>query len=88
MTPRRLEYAPGYFRRLEDIRERIAADNPTAAIRMIERIRAAVTRLAISSVIMWRVPAFNTRDTVEAWTPARRATSRSVIRSRAIGRHV
>ena len=51
MTPRRLEYAPRYFRRLEDIRERIAADNPTAAIRMIERIRAAVTRLAGSPAL-------------------------------------
>ena len=45
MTPRRLEYAPRYFRRLEDIRERIAADNPTAATRMIEQIRATVMRL-------------------------------------------
>ena len=45
MTPHRLEYAPRYFRRLEDIRERIAVDNPAAATRMIERIRAAVTRL-------------------------------------------
>jgi plasmid stabilization system protein ParE len=48
VTPRRLEYAPRYFRRLEDIRERIAAENPTAATHMIERIRAAVTRLAVS----------------------------------------
>jgi len=46
VTPRRLEYAPRYFRRLEDIRDYIAADNPTAASRVIERIRTAVTRLA------------------------------------------
>jgi addiction module RelE/StbE family toxin len=51
VTPRRLEYAPRYFRRLEDIYERIAADNPTAARRMIERIRAAVTRLAASPAL-------------------------------------
>jgi len=51
VTPRRLEYAPRYFRRLEDIRERIAADNPRAATHMIERIRAAVTRLAASPAL-------------------------------------
>jgi addiction module RelE/StbE family toxin len=51
VTPRRLEYAPRYFHRLEDIYERIAADNPTAARRMIERIRAAVTRLAASPAL-------------------------------------
>ena len=51
MTSRRLEYAPRYFRRLEDIRERIAAENPTAASRVIERIRAAVTRLAASPAL-------------------------------------
>lgn len=46
MTTYRLEFAPRYFRRLEDIKERIAADNPAAASRMIERIRDAVSRLA------------------------------------------
>jgi addiction module RelE/StbE family toxin len=46
VTLRRLEYAPRFFRRLEDIKERIAAENPAAASRMIERIRAAVARLA------------------------------------------
>jgi addiction module RelE/StbE family toxin len=51
VTPRRLEYAPRYFRRLEDIHERIAAENPTAASRMIERIRAAVMRLAASPAL-------------------------------------
>jgi plasmid stabilization system protein ParE len=51
VTPRRLEFAPRYFRRLEDIRERIAAENPSAAIRMIERIRTAVTRLAGSPAV-------------------------------------
>ena len=48
MISRRLEYAPRYFRRLEDIHEHVAANNPTAASGMIERIRAAVTRLAAS----------------------------------------
>ncbi len=43
--PRRIDYAARYFRRLDDIRERIAEDNPRAATRIIERIRAAVERL-------------------------------------------
>jgi len=51
VTHRRLEYAPRYFRRLEDIRERIAADNPRAATRMIERMRTAVMRLAASPAL-------------------------------------
>jgi addiction module RelE/StbE family toxin len=69
VTPRRLEYAPRYFRRLEDIRERIAAENPPAAMRMIERIRAAVTRLAGSPALgrPGRVP--GTRELVILRTP-------------------
>jgi toxin ParE1/3/4 len=69
VTPRRLEYAPRYFRRLEDIRERIAADNPIAATRMVERIRAAVTRLAASPALgrPGRVP--DTRELVIPRTP-------------------
>ena len=46
MTRHKLEYAPRFFRRLEDIAERIAADNPAAAVRMVTRIRTAVERLA------------------------------------------
>jgi toxin ParE1/3/4 len=69
VTPRRLEYAPGYFRRLEDIRERIAADNPTAAIRMIERIRAAVTRLAGSPALGRPGRVAGTRELVIPRTP-------------------
>jgi len=42
----RLDYAPRYFRRLEDIHERIAEHNPAAARRTIRRIRTAVERLA------------------------------------------
>jgi addiction module RelE/StbE family toxin len=64
VTPRRLEHAPRYFRRLEDIRERIASDNPTAAIRMIERIRAAVTRLAGSPSLGRPGRAAGTRELV------------------------
>jgi len=69
VTPRRLEYAPRYFRRLEDIRERIAADNPTAASRMIERIRAAVTRLAASSALGRLGRVADTRELVIPHTP-------------------
>jgi toxin ParE1/3/4 len=47
VTRRRLEYAPRYFRRLEDIRDWIAADNPAAATRMVTRIRIVVERLAL-----------------------------------------
>ena len=46
MRQHRLEYAPRYFRRLEDVREWIGADNPAAAARMVARIRTAVERLA------------------------------------------
>ena len=69
MTPRRLEYAPRYFRRLEDIRERIAADNPAAAIRMIERIRAAVMRLAGSPALDRPGRVAGTRELVIPRTP-------------------
>jgi addiction module RelE/StbE family toxin len=69
VTPRRLEYAPRYFRRLEDIREYIAADNPTAASRVIEQIRTAVMRLATSPGLgrAGRVP--DTRELVIPRTP-------------------
>jgi len=69
VTPRRLEYAPRYFRRLEDIRERIAAENPTAALRLIERIRAAVTRLATSPALGRPGRAAGTRELVIPRTP-------------------
>lgn len=69
MTHRRLEYAPRYFRRLEDIRERIAADNPTAATRMIERIRAAVKRLAASPALGRPGRVAGTRELVIPHTP-------------------
>jgi addiction module RelE/StbE family toxin len=69
VTSRRLEYAPRYFRRLEDIRERIAAENPTAASRMIERIRAAVTRLAASPALGRPGRIAGTRELVIPGTP-------------------
>lgn len=69
MIPRRLEYAPRYFRRLEDIRERIAADNPEAAMRVIERIRAAVRRLAASPALGRPGRVADTRELVIPGTP-------------------
>jgi addiction module RelE/StbE family toxin len=69
VTLRRLEYAPRYFRRLEDIRERVAADNPAAASRMIERIRAAVERLAASPALGRPGRLADTRELVVTRTP-------------------
>jgi len=66
---RRLEYAPRYFRRLEDIRERIAGDNPTAASRIVERIRAAATRLAMSPALGRPGRVVGTRELVISGTP-------------------
>jgi plasmid stabilization system protein ParE len=66
---RRLEYAPRYFRRLEDIPERIAVDNPTAASRIVERIRAAVTRLAPSPALGRPGRVLGTREFVISGTP-------------------
>ena len=57
------------IRRLEDIRERIAADNLTAAIRMIERIRAVVTRLAGSPALGRPGRVAGTRELVIPRTP-------------------
>ena len=69
MTPRRLQYSARYFRRLEDIRERIAADNPAAAACMIERIRTAVERLAASPAIGRPGRVADTRELVIPSTP-------------------
>ena len=69
MTPRRLEYSPRYFRRIEDIRERIAADNPAAATRMIEQIRAAVERLAAFPAIGRPGRVADTRELIISGTP-------------------
>jgi len=69
VTPRRLEYSPRYFRRVEDLCERIAADNPAAAVRMIERIRTAVERLAAFPAIGRSGRVADTRELVIPDTP-------------------
>ncbi|HVH82651.1 MAG TPA: type II toxin-antitoxin system RelE/ParE family toxin [Stellaceae bacterium] len=69
MTARKVEYAPRYFRRLEDIYEWIAADNPAAAGRMITRIRAAVERLAIMPGLGRPGRISGTRELVISGTP-------------------
>ena len=69
MTQRRLEYAARYFRRLEDIRERIAADNPEAATRVVSRIRTAVQRLVTSPGIGRPGRVAGTRELVIPGTP-------------------
>lgn len=69
MTLRRLDYAPRYFRRLEDLHERIAADSPAAASRVAERIRAAVPRLAASPAIGRPGRVVGTRELVIPRTP-------------------
>jgi addiction module RelE/StbE family toxin len=66
---RRLEYSRRYFRRLEDIRERIAADNPAAAARLVERIRAAVERLVASPAIGRPGRVAGTRELIISGTP-------------------
>lgn len=65
----RLEFAPRYFRRLEDIRDWIARDNPAAAARMIARIRAAVERLATAPGAGRPGRVASTRELVISGTP-------------------
>lgn len=62
---RRLQYTPLYFRRIDDIR----ADNPTAAVRMVERIRVAVERLAASPALGRAGWVADTREPVISGTP-------------------
>ncbi len=69
MTQRRLEYAARYFRRLEDIRERIAEDNPEAAMRVVLRIRAVVQRLATTPALGRPGRVAGTRELVVPGTP-------------------
>lgn len=64
-----LEYAPRYFRRLEDIYDRIAADNPAAARRLIDRIRTAVGRLASTPGMGRPGRVQGTRELVVSGTP-------------------
>ena len=68
-APLRLEYAPRYFRRLADIGERIAIDNPVAATRVVERIRDAVERLSSFPALGRPGRVADTRELVIAGTP-------------------
>ena len=69
MTQRRIEYSARYFRRLDHIRERIAADNPAAAVLMIGRIRAAVEMLAAFPAIGRAGRVAGTRELIISGTP-------------------
>lgn len=69
MTRRRLIVSPQFLRRLDDIRERIALDNPAAATRVIERIRTAIRRLAASPAIGRPGRVEGTRELVITGTP-------------------
>ena len=65
----RLLFAPRFFRRLEEIRDWIAKDDPAAASRVVQRIRHAVHKLAEAPGIgrSGRVP--GTRELVVSSTP-------------------
>ncbi|MGH7056038.1 MAG: type II toxin-antitoxin system RelE/ParE family toxin [Stellaceae bacterium] len=65
----RLEYAPRYFRRLEDVYEWIARDTPAAAQRTVARIRAAVERLAATPGLGRPGRVAGTRELVVTGTP-------------------
>ena len=69
MTPHRLVYPRRYARRLEDIYERIAADNPAAAPRVVARIRTAVERLREFPAIGRPGRVGGTRELVISGTP-------------------
>ncbi len=69
MRPYQLVYPRRYSRRLEDIYERIAADNPDAAPRVIEQIRIAVERLQEFPMIGRKGRVEGTRELVIAGTP-------------------
>lgn len=65
----RLVYAPRFFERLREIRDRIGQDNPPAARQTVRRIREAVRRLAGTPGLgrSGRVP--GTRELVVGGTP-------------------
>jgi addiction module RelE/StbE family toxin len=69
VTQRRLEYAARYFRRLEEIRERITEDNPVAATGIVLGIRAAVERLSTSPGLGRPGRVAGTRELVVPGTP-------------------
>ena len=69
MTQGRIDYAARYFRRIEDIHEQIAVDNPVAAARMVHRIRTAVKRLARFPALGRPGRVAGTRELVITGTP-------------------
>ena len=69
MKSYRIAYPRRYARRLEDIYERIAADNPDAAARVIEQIRVAVERLQEFPAIGRPGRVAGTRELIVAGTP-------------------
>jgi plasmid stabilization system protein ParE len=66
----RLVYAPRFFRRLEEIRARIARDNPAAASRVVPTIRQAARKLADAPGLgrPGRVP--GSRELIVSGTPS------------------
>ena len=69
MRRRRLEYSVRYFRRLGDIYERIASENPSAARRVVSRIRTAVDQLSTAPGIGRPGRVAGTREPVVVGTP-------------------
>jgi addiction module RelE/StbE family toxin len=69
VTQYRVEYAARYFRRLEDIYEYVAGDNPAAAARLVLRIRTAVERLAAAPGLGRPGRVAGTRELVVSGTP-------------------
>jgi toxin ParE1/3/4 len=66
---RRLEYAARYFRRLDEIYERIADQDPAAARRIVARIRASVEQLTTMPGIGRPGRVAGTRELVIVGTP-------------------
>lgn len=69
MRRRRLEYSTRYFRRLDDIYEHIARENPAAARRVVALIRSAVDRLSTTPAIGRPGRVDGTRELVIVGTP-------------------
>ena len=69
MSLYRLVHSRRYSRRLEDIHERITADNPAAAARVIQRIRTAVERLREFPALGRPGRVLGTRELVIPGTP-------------------
>ena len=69
MRSHRIVYSRRYRRRLQDIYEQIAADNPAVAPRVVERIRTAVERLQQFPAIGRPGRIADTRELIVAGTP-------------------